>query len=55
MALTFGFTCSICAMNARVNSAADTLREQIICASLRAGVKHSSVSVGMEVNRKAFQ
>ena len=49
MALTLGFTRSICAMKARVSSVADTLRARIICASLRAGVKHSSVSAVMGV------
>ena len=37
IALTFGFTRSICAIKARVNSVADNLRERIIPASLRAG------------------
>jgi hypothetical protein len=44
-------------MKARVNSRADSLRKRIICASFLAGVKHNSVSAGMEVgeSHKAMQ
>ena len=55
MALTCGFTRSICAMKARVNSVADTLRERIICASFLAGVKHSSMSVGIRARSQKLQ
>jgi hypothetical protein len=49
IALTSRFTRSICAMNARITSVADTFRAAIIRARRRAGVKTSSLSAGIEI------
>src|SRR3954452_6777611 len=55
IALTFGFTRSICAINARTTSVAESLRVRRSCASLRAGVKQSSAEVngGVSTARRA--
>src|SRR5258708_18824536 len=45
IAFTCGLTRSICATKAFTTSVAETLRARSICASLRAGVKHSSLTI----------